>query len=103
MPGTLVLIRNPGAELDKTKPRYYGPMVVVRCTCNGTYRLAELDGAVSKLHYAAFRLIPYHAHSPSFIPVTHVVDRDDLASVIADDLPTQEEQQAVMMTRDGHI
>ena len=103
MPGALVLIRNPGAELDKTKPRYYGPMVVVRRTRNGAYCLAELDGVVSKLRYAAFQLIPYHARSPSFIPVTCVIDRDDLTSVIADDLPTQEEQQAVMMTGDGHI
>jgi len=67
------------------------------------YCLAELDGAVSKLCYAAFRLLPYHTCSPSFIPVTHVVDRDDIASVIADDLPTQEEQQAMMMPKDGHI
>ena len=28
-PGTLVLVRNPGAELDKVKPRYCGPMLVV--------------------------------------------------------------------------
>jgi hypothetical protein len=99
----VVLVRNLGTELDKTKPCYYGPMVVVRRTHNGAYRLAELDGMVSKLRYAAFRLIPYHAHSPSFIPVTCVIDRDDLASVIANDLPMQEEQQAVMMTRDSHI
>jgi len=33
-----------------------------------------------QLHYAAFCLIPYHACSPSFITVTHVVDGDDLAS-----------------------
>ena len=51
-PGSLVLIRNAGADSElsnKTKPRYSGPMVVVRRTCNGAYRLAELDGAVSKL------------------------------------------------------
>jgi hypothetical protein len=89
--------------MDKTKPRYFGPMLVIRRTRNGAYRLAELDGAVSKLRYAAFRLLPYHARSPSFIPVTRVVDRDDIASVIADDLPTREEQQAMMMPKDGHI
>jgi hypothetical protein len=53
-PGTLVLVCNPGAELDKTKPRYYGPMVVMQHTRNGAYRLAELDGTVSKLRYTAF-------------------------------------------------
>jgi hypothetical protein len=31
------------------------------------------------------------------------VDCDDIASVIADDLPTQEEQQAMMMPEDSHI
>jgi len=60
-------------------------MVVLRHTRNGTYRLGELDGAISKLRYAAFRLIPYYAHSRSFIPVTHVVDGDDLTSLEFDD------------------
>jgi hypothetical protein len=102
-PGELVLVRNPGAEHDKVKPRYCGPMVVVRRNRNGAYRLAELDGAVSRLRYAAFRLVPYHARSPSYIPVTRVVDRDDLASVIADDLLRHDDQQAVTMPGDGQI
>ena len=78
-------------------------MVVIWRTHNGAYHLAELDGMVSKLRYTAFRLIPYHARSPSFIPVTRIVDRDDIASVIADDLPTREEQQAMTMPEDSHI
>jgi hypothetical protein len=93
-------------ELDKVKPRYCGPMLVVRCTRNGAYRLVELDGVVSRLRYAAFRLIPYFARSLSFIPVTRVVDRDDLASVIADDnSPAQEVQHMAVMklTGDGQI
>jgi hypothetical protein len=60
-------------------------MVVLRCTQNGSYRLAELDGTVSNLRFAAFRLVPYHARSRSSIPVTRLVDRDDLARVITDD------------------
>jgi hypothetical protein len=36
-------------------------MVIVRQTSHGAYILAELDGAVSKLRFAAFRVIPYHA------------------------------------------
>jgi hypothetical protein len=96
-PDALVLIHNPGAEMDKTKPWYFGPMLVIRQTRNGAYCLAELDSAVSKLCYVAFRLLPYHTCSPSFIPVTHVVDCKDLTSVIADDLPMQEEQQAVIV------
>jgi hypothetical protein len=57
----------------KTKPRFFGPMVVVRRNRGGAYILAELDGAVSKLSYAAFRVIPYHARSRATIPVTKIV------------------------------
>jgi len=84
-PGSLVLVCNSNLTMDKMKPRYLGPMIVLRRTRNGAYRLGELDGAVSRLRYAAFHLIPYHARSPSFITVTHVVDGDDLASHDDDD------------------
>ncbi len=87
-PGDLVLVCNAGADSElanKTKPRYFGPMVVVRRTRNGAYRLAELDGAVSKLRYAAFRLIPYFSRSRTSIPVTRVLDREDLATIIAEE------------------
>ncbi|TFK17339.1 hypothetical protein FA15DRAFT_549907, partial [Coprinopsis marcescibilis] len=62
-PGNLVLVRN--SKLDssigyKNKPRYVGPMVVVRRTQRGSYILAELDGSVSKLRFAAYRIIPYY-------------------------------------------
>jgi hypothetical protein len=63
-PGDLVLVRNSRVEasLDrKTKPQWIGPMVIVRQTSHGAYILAELDGAISKLRFAAFRVIPYHA------------------------------------------
>ena len=35
-------------------------MVVITRTPRGAYLLADLDGAVSKLSYAAFRLVPYY-------------------------------------------
>ena len=60
-------------------------MVVVRRTQNGSYRLAELDGTISNLCFAAFRLVLYHARSRSSIPVTRLVDRSDLARVFADE------------------
>ena len=60
-------------------------MIVLRCTRNGAYRLGELDGAVSRLRFAAFRLIPYHARSRAYIPVTHVVDGNEFASPDFDD------------------
>jgi hypothetical protein len=47
-------------------------MVVLRRTIGGTYRLAELDGAVSTLHYAAFRLVPYHPRDKMRVPVTTI-------------------------------
>ena len=87
-PGSLVLVRNAGADAElasKTKPRYCGPMVVVRRTRNGAYRLAELDGAVSKLRYAAFRLVPYFTRSRTSIPVTRLLDREDLAAVVQEE------------------
>ncbi|KAJ8591966.1 hypothetical protein M405DRAFT_692039, partial [Rhizopogon salebrosus TDB-379] len=61
--GSLVLVRNSHVEVElnrKTKPRYLGPMVVLRRTIGGSYLLAELDGSVSQLRYAAFQLLPYH-------------------------------------------
>jgi len=76
--GTLVLVHNMGSNMDKMKPCYLGPMIVLWHSCNGAYRLGELDSAISRLCYAAFQLLPYHARSHNFIPVTHVVDSDDV-------------------------
>ena len=100
-PGDLVLVRNSRVKLEhnrKTKPRYLGPYVVVRRTLGGSYRLAELDGAVSSTSYAAFRLIPYHARSRLSIPVSRLVDipDDDLDSLARSDeelLPPQRSGQ----------
>ena len=38
---------------------YIGPYIVIRRRLGGSYICAELDGAISKMAYAAFRLIPY--------------------------------------------
>jgi hypothetical protein len=91
-PGTFVLVPNSGVENDlqgKAKPRYMGPMVVLRRTQDGSYRLAdsELDGAMSNLRSETFRLVPYHAGSRSSIPVMCFVDRDDLGCVNVDEAP----------------
>ena len=56
-PGSLVLVHNTRIEKElnqETKPQYLGPVVVLRRTTRGFYLLAELDGAVSRLRYAAF-------------------------------------------------
>ena len=36
---------------------------------NGNYILAELDGTVSKMHYAAFRVVPYLARERVTVPL----------------------------------
>jgi hypothetical protein len=80
-PGDLVLVRNSAVESNhshKTKPHYFGPMVVLTQSCNNSYHLTELDGAVSKLRYAAFRLVPYHSRTSPFIPIEDLLSPEDL-------------------------
>ena len=85
-PGTLVLIRNTPIEKSmdrKHKPRYGGPYEVVRQTKGGSYVLRELDGALCRQAYAAFRIIPYISRGdPRLIEVTRG-DSDDEANPIS--------------------
>jgi hypothetical protein len=53
-------------------------MVVVRRRRSGAYTLAEVNGAVSKLKFAAFRLIPYYPRSRRELQVTEFVDPGEL-------------------------
>jgi hypothetical protein len=81
-PGSLVLVLNKKIEPAsnaKCKPRYFGPMVVISRSQGGSYRLGELDGSISKLKFAAFRIIPYHPRSPTSIEVTQYIDWQALA------------------------
>jgi len=76
-PGSLILVLNKKIELAsnaKCKPRYFGPMVVISHSQGGSYWLGELDGSISKLKFAAFRIIPYHPRSPMSIEVTQYID-----------------------------
>jgi hypothetical protein len=71
-PGEMVLVRNSAVEMElnrKSKPRYLGPMIVVRRTEKGAYVLAEIDGAVAKSSYAAFRVVPYRARKMCSGPI----------------------------------
>ena len=89
-PGSLVLILNKKVEATsnaKCKPQYFGPMVVVSHSQNGSYRLAEVDGTVSKLKFAAFRLIPYFPRSLDTIKVMQFINPEDLAGIA----PVEEE------------
>ena len=63
-PGELVLV------LNKRKPTkdegwkghagYMGLWLVIYCLCSGAYHLAELNGAISRLKFTAFRLVLYY-------------------------------------------
>ena len=78
--GSLVLVHNSHYAADiggKTKPRYLGPMVVLRQTIGSSYLLAELDGSVSRLRYAAFRLAPYHPRDHARMEVTTMTGMED--------------------------
>ena len=89
-PGSLVLILNKKVEATsntKCKPQYFGPMVVVSHSQNGSYHLTEVDGMVSKLKFATFRLILYFPWSLNTIEVTQFVNPEDIASVA----PVEEE------------
>ena len=72
-------------------------MVVLRRTQGGSYILAELDGSVSKLRYAAFRLLPYYSQSKTRIPVTRItgLDEEELDRLVGeeDEEPDEEEDQ----------
>ena len=60
--GSLVLVKNSAIEMSadrKMKPRYLGPMVVVRKLQEDAYILAELDRSVWQNRVAAFQVISY--------------------------------------------
>jgi hypothetical protein len=79
-PGALVLVCNSKVEYElskKTKPCYLGPMMVMRRTKGGSYMLAELDGAISKLRFATFRIIPYYPRSEERVSVTQMTGIDE--------------------------
>lgn len=81
-PGALVLVLNKRIEFAsraKCKPCYFGPMVVVSRSSNGSYHLAEVDGSLSKLKIAAFRLVLYFPRSSKNVEVTEFISPEDLA------------------------
>jgi hypothetical protein len=88
-PGQLVLVQNSHFDkglTNKTKPQFLRPMVVIQRTKGGSYVLRELDGALSKLRFAAFRLIPYLPRNIRSVPVTKLADipQEDLEDLTHD-------------------
>ena len=76
------------------KPWYLGPMVVLRRTTGRLYLLAELDGAVSRLRYTAFWLIPYYSCLSSVIRITELTDTDEenLDNLAGEDMEEPDEE-----------
>ncbi|THU94359.1 hypothetical protein K435DRAFT_567803, partial [Dendrothele bispora CBS 962.96] len=82
--GDLVLVLNKRIEKGISKkclPRYFRPMMVIKRSTGGNYQLADLNGAISRIKYAAFRIIPYHARSPNRLRVTEFLEPEGLAVV----------------------
>ena len=62
---------------------------MVHHTKGGTYILAKMDGAVSRLQYATFHIVPYLPGSLENILVASLLGTEDLDKVLvhADDYP----------------
>ncbi|KZV90841.1 hypothetical protein EXIGLDRAFT_616384 [Exidia glandulosa HHB12029] len=106
-PGDLVLVRNTRIEKDlgrkKTDDRYYGPMLVVERHAGGSYVVAELDGAVSMLHCAAFRLFPYFPRIHQPLDVSDILDtsRSQLSLLRRTATPIDNSTAAVLQDQDA--
>jgi hypothetical protein len=91
-PGDLVLVCHTAIEssLDKKmKPRYMGPMIVVKESRGGSYILAEMSGAVWHQKCAKFRVIPYFARKRISIPegIMKIIDSDETVLKEIDEQP----------------
>jgi hypothetical protein len=96
-PGTLVLIRNTAVEKElnrKHKPRWLGPMVVVRRTEGGAYICAELSGVVSSLRFAQFRVKKFVSRDGLSFDVGDWLGKEKLADVESQLLNEEAEIQA---------
>ncbi|KZV59517.1 hypothetical protein PENSPDRAFT_595291 [Peniophora sp. CONT] len=70
-PGSLVIVRNTRWDTglrNKTRVRYFGPLVVLSRNRGGAYILCDLDGTVYHRPFAAFRVLPYFARSHVDLP-----------------------------------
>ena len=75
-------------------------MVVLRRTTGGSYLLAELDGVISKLQYAVFRLLSYFLRTKISVPITELTglreEELDEYNAEEDIMHEEENEDAVM-------
>ena len=90
--------KSPTKKTETPMSQTSSPMVVLCRTTGGSYLLAELDGAVSRLRYTAFWLIPYYSRLSSVIHITELTDTDDenLNKLAGEDMeePDKEDQDS---------
>ena len=78
-PGTLVLVKNNRIEVEhnrKPKPRWLGPYIVILqrgSTFQGSYVLADLNGAVMVQRFAAARIRLYYARATLTYNVQQII------------------------------
>ena len=69
--GDLVLLCNTAIEKAlnwKMHPRYFGPMVIVLRNRGSAYIVCDLDSTLAHTPIAAFRIVPYFAHTNIDLP-----------------------------------
>ena len=98
-PGDLVLMRNTSIEDHlnrKLKPRWLGPLIVIRQSSGGSYLLAEMDGAVLYRKVALFRVIPYHARKEIDLPrnIHELIDLSEEGLKALEDTPEPNHEEA---------
>jgi hypothetical protein len=103
--GTTVLVRNSRIEKElnkKTKQRYLGPMIVVHRTRGGSYILAEMDGAISRLRYAAFRVVPYYPRATQKIAIKDILADWEIRNLTndAEEYPLADDPEDDLRTSD---
>ncbi|KAG7444372.1 uncharacterized protein BT62DRAFT_900015, partial [Guyanagaster necrorhizus] len=85
----LVLVLNKKIKVNTNRKfclHYLGLMVVVQCTQGGACYLAELDGTVLQLKFAAFWLVLYYVRLKNEFKVTEFMDMSHFMGLFDDDI-----------------